>query len=86
MGLTKEEGKKVYADMKADGLSDEEIAESCIWSVERTPEEEAKMSADLKAFRAKHRKEMGWRKRVYCFFRSNYLCYKYRLQDWWNNE
>lgn len=82
MSLTKEESAQLYKDLRADGLTDEDIADSMIWSVEQTPEEEAEISKQLKEFRAKHRKEMGWRKRIYWYFRSNYLCYKYRYQDW----
>ncbi len=80
--MTKEESKGVYAKMKADGLSDEDIADSYIWSWSQTPEEEAEQSKLFKEAIAKHRKEMGWKKRIYWYFRSNYLCYKYRYQDW----
>lgn len=52
MKLTKE-AEKVYNQLKAEGYTDEEIADGYVFPVERTPEEEAQWAKELNEHRKK---------------------------------
>ena len=80
--MTKEESQKFYEELRKT-YTDEEIAESFVWSIDRSPEEEKELRDAMSAYRKKHYADMGWWKRNTTKIRIRYLGWKYRFQDWW---
>ena len=81
--MTKEESDKLYKELRKT-YTDEEIAESFVWSIDTTPEEDAEFSKMVREYRRKHYADMTWYQRNKTKLRIKYFSLKYRLQDWWN--
>lgn len=81
--MKQQESEDFYNTLKKEGMSDSDIADSFVWSIDKTPEEE-KMETELfKKFIKEHKASKPWYNRLYSYFYCRYLSIKYRLQDRW---
>ena len=83
--MTKEESDEMYIELKKT-YTDEEIAESFIWSIDRTPEEDKEFSKLISEHRKKYYADMSWFKRNKTKLYLRYLGIKYKIQDWYKNK
>ena len=81
--MTPLESEEFYNNLKAEGMTDAEIAESFIWSIKLTPEEEKIESDKFRKFIKDHKASKPLYKRLYRSIIKNYLSTKYKLQDRW---
>ena len=79
--MTKEESEEFYQKRKAEGMTDAEIAESFVWSVDRTPEEEAEQAKAIAQFRKDYWAKYSRWGRFILKSKINYLSCKYKFQD-----
>lgn len=79
--MTKEESEEFYNKLKTEGMSDADIAESFIWSIDQTPEEEIEQAKAMAQYRKEYWAKMKPWTRFILKSKINYLSCKYKLQE-----
>lgn len=78
--MTKEESEIFYNNLKKE-YTDEEIAESFVWSIELSPEEEKENNRQFKEFIKQRYSNMSFFEELKTKVKIKYIGLKYKIQD-----